>query len=79
MKYKQYQYQKKFGILVKRGPKILFPKYCRQKCPCMVLTMEVTNFENLKGVPKKIWSMFFEAGVKNQKFKVEILIPKNIG
>ena len=26
-----------FGILVKRGPKILFPKYCRQKCPCMTI------------------------------------------
>ena len=36
----------------------------------LVLTMQVINFENLKGVPKKIWSMFFEAGVKNQKFKV---------
>ena len=35
--------------------------------------MEVTNFENLKGVPKKIWSMFFEAGVKNQKFKVGLI------
>ena len=37
---------------------------------CLILTMDVTNFKNLKGVPKKIWSMFFEAGVKNQKFKV---------
>ena len=39
----------------------------------LVLTMEVTNFENLKGVPKKIWSMFFEAGVKSQKFKVGLI------
>ena len=46
---------------------------------CLILTMDVTNFKNLKGVPKKIWSMFFEAGVKNQKFKVDILVPKNIG
>ena len=37
----------------------------------LVLTMEAINFENLKGVPKKIWSMFFEAGVKNQNFKLE--------
>ena len=38
--------------------------------------MEVTNFENLKGVPKKIWSMFFEAGVKNQNFKVDPIALK---
>ena len=25
----------------------------------------------VKGVPKKIWSTFFEAGVKNQKSKLE--------
>ena len=31
----------------------------------LIFTMDVINFKNLKGVPKKIWSMFFEAGVKN--------------
>ena len=36
----------------------------------LILTMDVTNFKNLKGVPKRIWSIFFEAGVKNQNFKV---------
>ena len=46
-----------------RGSKFWYNSY-------LILTMDVTNFKNLKGVPKKIWSMFFEAGVKNQKFKV---------
>ena len=32
--------------------------------------MVIQNVLNLKGVPKKIWNMFFEAGVKSQKFKV---------
>ena len=35
------------------------------------MTIDILNVLKLKGVPKKFWSMFFEAGVKNQKFKVE--------
>ena len=40
------------------------------------MTMEMQNVYNLKGVPKKIWSMFFEAGVKNQNFKVDPIAMK---
>ena len=29
-----------------------------------------------KGCPKKIWSMFFEAGVKNQNFKLDPIALK---
>ena len=40
------------------------------------MTIDILNVLNLKGVPKKIWSMFFEAGVKNQNFKVDLIVPK---
>ena len=42
----------------------------------LILTMDVRNFEKLKGVPKKIQSMFFEAGVKNQNFKLDPIALK---
>ena len=47
-----------------RGSKVWHNSY-------FIVTMEVQNLQNLKGVPKKIWSMFFEAGVKNQNLKLE--------
>ena len=40
------------------------------------MTIDILNVSNLKGVPKKIWSMFFEAGVKNQNFKVDPIALK---
>ena len=33
--------------------------------------MDIQKVLNLKGVSKKIWSIFLEAGVKNQNFKLE--------
>ena len=41
-----------------------------------ILTMDIPNVLNPKGVPKKIWSMIFEAGVKNQNFKFEAIVFK---
>ena len=41
-----------------------------------ILTLVVLNVWNPKGVPKKIWSMFFEAGVKNENFKLGPIAPK---
>ena len=52
-----------------RGSKVWHNSY-------FIMTMEVQNVQNLKGVPKKIWSMFFEAGVKNQNFKLEPITLK---
>ena len=39
-----------------------------------IVTNVMPNVENLKGVPKKIFSMFFE--VKSQKFKLKPIVPK---
>ena len=36
-----------------------------------IVTMDIQKVLNLKGVSKKIWSIFLEAGVKNQNFKLE--------
>ena len=37
-----------------------------------IVTMDIVNVLNPKGGPKKSWSMLFESGVINQKFKVLI-------
>ena len=37
-----------------------------------IVTMDILNVLNPKGGPKKSWSMLFESGVINQKFKVLI-------
>ena len=36
-----------------------------------ISTMEILKPGNEKGVPKKIQSLIFEAGVKNQNFKLD--------
>ena len=38
-----------------------------------IVTMDVLNPENPKGVPKKIQSIIFDAGVKNLNCKVEAI------
>ena len=45
---------------------------------CIIVTLDVLNLWNQKCVSKKNWSMFFDAGVKNQKFKNGKMTPKTI-
>ena len=42
----------------------------------LILTMDVKNFDKLKGVPKKFRACFFEAGAKNQNFKLDPIALK---
>ena len=63
-------------ILCSGGPKIdqRATKLCHNSY--LIVTIYILNVLNPKGVPKKIWSMFFEAGVKNQNFKVDRIALK---
>ena len=44
-----------------------------------IVTLNVINLKNGKGVPKKIQSIIFDTGVKNQKFKVDPIGLKFLG
>ena len=57
-----------FGL---RDPKFWYNSY-------IIVTLDVLNLWNQKCVSKKNWSMFFDAGVKNQKFKNGKMTPKTI-
>ena len=57
-----------FGL---RDPKFWYNSY-------IIVTLDVLNLRNQKCVSKKNWSMFFDAGVKNQKFKNGKMTPKTI-
>ena len=57
-----------FGL---RDPKFWYNSY-------IIVTLDVLNLRNQKCVSKKSWSMFFDAGVKNQKFKNGKMTPKTI-
>ena len=52
-----------------RVPKFWYNSY-------FIVTMDVLNPENPKGVPKKIQSIIFDAGVKNLNCKVEAIVQK---
>ena len=52
-----------------RGTKFWYNSY-------FILTIDVQEVLQVKGVPKKIWSMFFKASVKNQKLKHQPIGPK---
>ena len=47
------------------------PLFCHNSY--FIVTIDILNVLKLKGVPKEIWSMFFEAGVKNQNFKLKLI------
>ena len=57
-----------FGL---RDPKFWYNSY-------IIVTLDVLNLRNQKCVSKKNWSMFFDAGVKNQKLKNGKMTPKTI-
>ena len=68
------RFVQKFGIRSNSGlrdPKFWYNSY-------IIVTLDVLNLWNQKCVSKKNWSMFFDAGVKNQKFKNGKMTPKTI-
>ena len=57
--------------IILRGPRLWYNSY-------FIVTMDVHNVWNLKGVQEKNWSLIFEPGVNFQKFKMQKKILQDI-